>query len=130
MKRLRSNQDVDWDKRLEEETYNSILDGMSDARLITPSMFSSDRKSYYLKTRDYAVAVDDYEFISEDLKGIKKEFIGLYNKLKEKCCYSTIERLYLLQIDYITLYHLLSSNEAETLEPLESLWDGLNKSTH
>ena len=70
-------------------------------------MFSPDKKLIYLKTYDL-------DFNTDDVKNLTEVFENLFNELKTEAqkIHWSCERLYLLQVDYLTVYNILSEMHA------------------
>jgi len=90
----------DWDKYMRIETYNKVLDGIS--RLHIPTMFSPDKKLIYLKTYESEFETDDAKNLNIILEEL---YVSLQNEARniDWSC----EKLYLLEVDYITVWEIL-----------------------
>ena len=103
-----------WDEYLESTPYKQVLDGMRPARLIIPTMFSPDKKLLYLKSHDIDVSTEDPE-------QLKKMFDATCSDLEHeaKIQNTSFEKLYIHQIDYLMLWHLLRDLDVKLPEEHE-----------
>jgi hypothetical protein len=80
---------------------------MEGSRLCIPTMFSPDKKLIYLKTYDQAFATDDVETLNRIFQELHLSLQNEARKLDFSC-----EDLYLLEIDYTTIWRILNNLEA------------------
>lgn len=97
----------DWDKYRDTATYNNVLNGMSNSRLIIPTMFSPDKKLIYLKTYDVDFETNDADTLNRILNQL---YVSLENEAR-KIDWS-FEKMYLLQVDYLTIWGILDNLQA------------------
>lgn len=97
----------DWDGYLERTPYNRVLRDMRGSRLTIPTMFSPDGGQVYLKSLDVAYRTDD----AEGLKQAIAEILGNLRRAIE-CMTWSCERVYLCEVDYLTVWGLLHRLEA------------------
>ncbi|NTW99064.1 MAG: hypothetical protein HGB35_03890 [Geobacteraceae bacterium] len=104
---MKKFKEFNWDKYIRTETYDKVLDGMGLSRPLMPTMFSPDKKLIYLKTYDVAFETDNAKILNSILEEL---FVSLRNEAR-KIVWSC-ERLYLLQVDYMTIWRILCDIEA------------------
>jgi hypothetical protein len=97
----------DWDKYISTQSYEKVLDGMNNARLIIPMMFSPDKKLIYLKTYDVAFETNDPNRLNIIFKELYESLVSKAKNINWSC-----EKLYLLEIDYKIIWEILDSLDA------------------
>lgn len=104
---MTKNDSFDWDKYMRTETYTKVLDGMRGSRLLIPTMYSPDKRLIYLKTYDL-------DFRTDDVDTLNKILDELYVKLQNEASKIdwSFEDLYLLQVDYLTIWSILRDQQA------------------
>ena len=104
---MTKNDSFDWDKYMRTETYTKVLDGMRGSRLLIPTMYSPDKRLIYLKTYDV-------DFCTDDVDTLNKILDELYVSLQKEASNIdwSFEQLYLLQVDYLTIWSILRDQQA------------------
>jgi len=101
------NPSFNWDKYICTESYEKVLDGMNNARLIIPTMFLPDKKLIYLKTYDVAFETNDPNGLNIIFKELYESFVNEAKNINLSC-----EKLYLLEIDYKIICSILEGLDA------------------
>lgn len=97
----------DWDGYIERTPYSTVLRGMGGNRLKIPTMFSPDGSQVYLKSLDVAYRTDDAEGLTHAFGEILDSLRLAITSMTWSC-----ERVYLCQVDYLTVWGLLDSLSA------------------
>lgn len=97
----------DWDGYIERTSYSTVLRGMEGNRLTTPTMFSPDGSQVYLKSLDIACRTDDVERLNGAFREILDSLRLAITSMTWSC-----ERVYLCQVDYLTVWGLLDNLSA------------------
>ncbi len=97
----------DWDGHLERTPYNAVLRGMEGNRVKIPTMFSPDSRFVYLKSMDVAYRTDDAEGLTHAFGEILDSLRLAITSMTWSC-----ERVYLCQVDYLTVWGLLHNLSA------------------
>ena len=96
----------DWDKYVRSASYYAVLDGTDYSHKI-PTMFSPDKKQIYLQSDDIAYDVEDIEMLKLKLSALLERL-----KKEARSVDWSYEKLYLLQVDYLTIFTILADRSA------------------
>jgi len=103
----------DWDKYIAKTSYDKVLDGLEFARLLIPTMFSPCKEYIYLKSLDLSFKVDDFESLKQALNDCQTTLKHRLSEFKKETSFGSIEKLYILKVDFIVLSKLVSNNSKE-----------------
>lgn len=98
---------IDWDNYLSTMSYEKVRIDLDAIIPVTPTMFSPDNDLILLQSDDVSYETDDTEMLNKVLN-------TLYDKLKRAALEIdwSFERLYLLEVDYLTVHKILAAKNA------------------